>query len=376
MKKSKIVVLVLVVFLCVIGLVTVLNLVFPNYEDTLTVSERVQLTLDARAQSEPTATEKVTPVPDISDPLPLAPTATPEPTATLQFMEHLEKGCTDIAEFYDDVTIPDGYKIPEGTTFVKTWRFRNVGTCTWTPEYGMIDEVVYPDEFVNVSISLNTSSFALPIGYYGETSKLFFQLYDENGQDFEPTGNYNQSFYVVIDVVPSYENILIVPSKKVSVDMTGGRHEGLYVGDFANGLGVQAIIRLPLTQIQSHATLNSVSLGFPYFEVKGNPFNYGCIGIHEGDYFDGEENTIYSNDYWYDDTDNSEFIYLEYCNKTSLSKWKHVGGSFFDLIEKAIAEGKNYIELKFTFGNHVWPDYGLDDYVWLDKIELWLNVSY
>jgi hypothetical protein len=44
----------------------------------------------------------------------------------------------DTAEFVADVTIPDGSILAPGTTFVKTWRLKNVGTCTWTTAYGIV----------------------------------------------------------------------------------------------------------------------------------------------------------------------------------------------------------------------------------------------
>jgi hypothetical protein len=34
-------------------------------------------------------------------------------------------------------TIPDGTQISPGATFTKTWKFRNNGTCTWTPQYSL-----------------------------------------------------------------------------------------------------------------------------------------------------------------------------------------------------------------------------------------------
>ncbi|MBI3738755.1 MAG: hypothetical protein HY258_06885, partial [Chloroflexi bacterium] len=56
------------------------------------------------------------------------PTNTPSPTSTV--------GC-DRAQFVSDVTIPDGTVFPPNTTFTKTWRLKNVGTCTWTTSYGL-----------------------------------------------------------------------------------------------------------------------------------------------------------------------------------------------------------------------------------------------
>ncbi len=47
-------------------------------------------------------------------------------------------GCTDQAEFVEDVTVPDDTVVAPGETFVKTWRIRNVGTCTWGPRYFLV----------------------------------------------------------------------------------------------------------------------------------------------------------------------------------------------------------------------------------------------
>lgn len=44
----------------------------------------------------------------------------------------------DAAQFLADVTYPDGSLIPRNSTFVKIWRIRNVGTCTWTTAYAIV----------------------------------------------------------------------------------------------------------------------------------------------------------------------------------------------------------------------------------------------
>lgn len=44
----------------------------------------------------------------------------------------------DAAEFVSDVTYPDGSNVSLGSTFTKTWRIQNVGTCTWTTAYSLI----------------------------------------------------------------------------------------------------------------------------------------------------------------------------------------------------------------------------------------------
>jgi len=66
------------------------------------------------------------------------------PTSTLSFVTSTTylssvpvKRC-DAAAFVKDVTVADGTIISPGTTFAKTWRLQNVGTCTWTSSYALV----------------------------------------------------------------------------------------------------------------------------------------------------------------------------------------------------------------------------------------------
>ena len=43
-----------------------------------------------------------------------------------------------MAQFIDDVSIPDGTTLKPNESFTKTWRLKNVGTCSWTPSYAVI----------------------------------------------------------------------------------------------------------------------------------------------------------------------------------------------------------------------------------------------
>ena len=49
-------------------------------------------------------------------------------------------GCIDRAYFVSDLTIPDDAFVPPGVSFVKTWRLRNEGTCTWSEGYDLVFE--------------------------------------------------------------------------------------------------------------------------------------------------------------------------------------------------------------------------------------------
>ena len=99
-----------------------------------------------------------------SSPPALAPSFTPlPPTAT-----PTENNC-DKAKFVTDVTISDGTVLAPGEAFTKTWRLKNIGTCTWTSGYALIYDggtkmgglspqplvgSVAPGETVDISIDL------------------------------------------------------------------------------------------------------------------------------------------------------------------------------------------------------------------------------
>lgn len=65
--------------------------------------------------------------PSMTEGSPIA--STPEPTPIT--------GGVDQAEFWADVTIPDGTNFNPGDTFTKLWKLRNSGTNTWTREYSL-----------------------------------------------------------------------------------------------------------------------------------------------------------------------------------------------------------------------------------------------
>lgn len=61
---------------------------------------------------------------------PVTETNTPEATPTETIVEE-EDGCTLRAAFVTDMTVPDDTVFEKQAKFVKTWRIRNSGTCSW-----------------------------------------------------------------------------------------------------------------------------------------------------------------------------------------------------------------------------------------------------
>ena len=115
----------------------------------------------------PTAIPTVTAIPETATPIP--------PTPTIG-----SAGCTDIATFVSDVTYPDNTLVAAGTGFVKTWRLRNTGTCTWTSSYALVfdhgDKMGGPDAVAlagavspgsTVDLSVNLTAPTGPGTYQG-----------------------------------------------------------------------------------------------------------------------------------------------------------------------------------------------------------------
>lgn len=93
-------------------------------------------------------------------------------SANPQFTQPLpspDPSCTNRARFVADVTIPDDTNLEAGSAFVKTWRLRNAGTCTWGSGYSLVFAggeqmggpasaplavTVRPGEVVDVSVTL------------------------------------------------------------------------------------------------------------------------------------------------------------------------------------------------------------------------------
>jgi hypothetical protein len=107
---------------------------------------------------------------------------------------HAAQGCTNLAQFIRDVTIPDNTILRPGQAFTKTWRLRNTGTCAWSTSYKLVHDsgatlggaasvrlaqAVARNGSVDISVPLAAPS--APGTYSG-----FWRLADASGQRFGP----------------------------------------------------------------------------------------------------------------------------------------------------------------------------------------------
>jgi hypothetical protein len=97
------------------------------------IAEFTQTARAAPPTSAATASETASPTSQGT----VAPTNTAVPTNNP--FESTPTGITcDDAIWIEDVTVPDGAQMTPGQDFVKTWKVRNTGSCTWGTGYTLI----------------------------------------------------------------------------------------------------------------------------------------------------------------------------------------------------------------------------------------------
>lgn len=129
------------------------------------------------------------------------PSPTPTKTGTVQ------PNACDRAQFIADVTVPDGTSFAPGIGFSKTWRLKNVGTCTWTnysimfdtgekmggPDSALIPTTVAPGQTVDITLNLTSPTTA-------GTYRGYWKLKNNTGVPFGIGSAGTKSFWVEIKV--------------------------------------------------------------------------------------------------------------------------------------------------------------------------------
>jgi hypothetical protein len=221
-------------------------------------------------------------------------TVPPQPSAT---------STCDVAQFVADVTYPDDTIVTPNTSFTKTWRLKNVGTCSWTPSYTV---VFFSGEAMNgpatqalagnvnpgqtVDLSVNLKAPASNGTYSG-----YWRLRNAAG------GTFTQ-FYVRIKVQPPGANTVdlhTIAAEDGHVLSNGGVLGPPNVGDSDDGTTRQAFLSFDISSIPSTATISKVVADLRNYDTLGDPFilgNDGCIRAYVQDY-----GTLDSADYFVGD---------------------------------------------------------------------------
>lgn len=143
------------------------------------IAEFTQTALAAPPTQAPTETQAATPTTDAAQ----TAVETPEATAGIPVEPSPTPITCDDADFVADVSVPDGTEMTPGQDFVKTWRIKNTGTCTWGSGYSVIFSfgekmsgvaeplatAVAPNEEVEISVRFKAPQ---DVGQYASTWRM------------------------------------------------------------------------------------------------------------------------------------------------------------------------------------------------------------
>ena len=135
------------------------------------------------------------------------PPTTPVTPGTPSTPSTSQPNACDRAQFVADVTVPDGTSFAPGAAFNKTWRLKNVGSCTWSnysimfdtgekmggPDSALIPASVAPGQTVDITLSLTSPTTA-------GTYRGYWKLKSSTGVPFGIGSAGTKSFWVEIKV--------------------------------------------------------------------------------------------------------------------------------------------------------------------------------
>ena len=140
-------------------------------------------------------TETSQPVQASETPLPPTATATTEPETEVPTAIPTALPAAapcNRAQFVKDLSYPDGSDVSSGTSFTKSWRLKNTGTCSWDSNYSLVfsgknamggpssqqltSSKVHPGDTLDISVVLKAPGTA---GAYEDRPIL----YDRHGRD-------------------------------------------------------------------------------------------------------------------------------------------------------------------------------------------------
>lgn len=280
--------------LLLVSILTACN--FPGAQEPTPTSIEIDVAAAQTVSAQLTEAAQATPLPGSETPAPTE-TSAPSDTPSLTHTPSPTPGCTNLASFITDVSIPDGTLMQPNVAFDKTWRLRNAGTCTWTTAYDLVFSSghnlsgpasqplvgsVPPGATVDITVSL------ISPGSNG-TYKSDWKLRDDDDVIFALGPSGSVAFFVEIIVgptpTPEPTTIELNPSSEGAVKSDGGTIGPPNSGDTALDVGMQAFLTFDLSSIPDGSTIVEVKLDLTSHDVLGDPFgDLGCLRIYHDSY--------------------------------------------------------------------------------------------
>jgi len=202
----------------------------------------------------------------------------------------------DRAELVADVTVPDGTNFGAGTAFTKTWRLKNVGTCTWTTAYKLVfaggdsmgasplaynlPSSVAPGATVDLSVNLTAPITA---GHYIG----YWRLRNASDVDFGIGSSGTGSFTVDINVLSTFSSVYDFSSNACAATWTSGA--GVLPCPGADGDPKGFVLGLSNPVREDGSTGYAGLLTFPQNVIDGYiQGKFPAFGVQNGDRFQAD----------------------------------------------------------------------------------------
>lgn len=217
------------------------------------------------------------------------PSNTPEPSNTPQPSptNTSETPCNKAA-WVKDVTVPDGTEFTPGALFTKTWRVKNVGTCTWNNDYDLVFDdgdqmsgdavvdlsigTVKPNETVDISVDLKAPT--TPGDYRGD-----WLLRSDDSEVFG-LGNNDVPIFVEIKVVDPVSFSIVNTNV---YDCSGDNFVALQIKN--TGTKVLESFHGSVKNLDTSATNNYANWDTPFTENKNDCPVMNIDDIEPGDLY-------------------------------------------------------------------------------------------
>jgi hypothetical protein len=280
----------------------------------------------------------------------------------------------DAAQFVTDVNYPDGSILAPNEAFTKTWRLKNVGTCSWTPTYTVVFSSgnsmsgpatqaltgnVNPGQTVDISVNLTAPGSA---GDY----KGYWKLRNGSGVLFS-------QFYIDIDVQNAALPPPPLPPAIAQVVLTtlsgedghaisnGTTNQFPNVGDLSDNGTAEAFVSFDMTGIPSGATITKVDVDFSDYDTLGDPWsiNDGCLRAYVHNY-----GTLDAGDFFVGDPLGAV---ISWCGAGQLNS------SFEDPDMKSVAQGRvgaSRLQLRLQFRTPTTNNNGVADMIRFGNVKL------